>query len=63
LRLAGAVEVNALTQGALRQFTHWPRIEHSTFQLRGECCTAEWAIASPVVNKVLCDDWTLCPTS
>jgi len=33
--LAGVVEVNALAQGALRQFTQWPWIEHPTFQLRG----------------------------
>jgi len=28
LHLAEAVEVNALSQGALRQFTQWPWIEH-----------------------------------
>jgi len=33
--LAGAVEVNALAQGALRQFTQWMWIEHPTFQLGG----------------------------
>jgi len=33
--LAGAVEVNALAQGALRQFTQWLWIEHPTFQLGG----------------------------
>jgi len=33
--LAGAVEVNVLAQGALRQFTQWLRIEHPTFQLGG----------------------------
>jgi len=33
--LAGAVEVNALAQVALRQFTQWLWIEHPTFQLRG----------------------------
>jgi len=33
--LAGAVEVNALVQGALRQFTQWLWIDHSTFQLTG----------------------------
>jgi len=33
--LAGAVEVNALAQGALRQFTQWQWIEHPTFQLGG----------------------------
>ena len=31
--LAGAIEVNALAQGALRQFTQWLWIEHPTFQL------------------------------
>ena len=44
LLLAGAVEVNALVQGALRQFTQWHfqlRIEHSTFQLRGGQSTTE----------------------
>ena len=30
--LAGAVEVKALAQGALRQFTQWLCIEHPTFQ-------------------------------
>jgi len=33
--LAGAVEVNAHAQGALRQFTQWLWIEHPTFRLRG----------------------------
>jgi len=33
--LARAAEVNAHAQGALRQFTHWPWIEHPTFQLGG----------------------------
>ena len=31
--LAGVVEVNALAQGALRQFTQWPWIDLPTFQL------------------------------
>jgi len=31
--LPGAVEVNVLAQGALRQFTQWPWIEQPTFQL------------------------------
>jgi len=35
------VEVNALAQGALRQFTQWPWIEHPTFQLRGGHFTTE----------------------
>ena len=30
-----AVEVNALAQGALRQFTQWSWVEHSTFHVRG----------------------------
>jgi len=38
---AGAVEVNALAQGALRQFTQCLRIEHPTFQLRGGHFTTE----------------------
>jgi len=29
--LPGAVEVNALAQGALRQFTQWLWIEHPTY--------------------------------
>ena len=37
--LAGAVEVNALAQGALRQFTQW--IEHPTLQLGGGHLTTE----------------------
>jgi len=32
---AGTVQVNALTQGALRQFTQWLWIEQPTFQLGG----------------------------
>jgi len=39
--LAGAVEVNALAQGALRQFTQWLWIDHSTFQLGGGHFTIE----------------------
>ena len=39
--LARAVEVNALAQGALRRFTQWLWIEHSTFQLRGVQFTTE----------------------
>ena len=35
LPFAGAVEVKGLAQGALRQFTQWPGIEHTTFQLGG----------------------------
>jgi len=31
--LAGAVEVNGLAQGVLRQVAQWPWIEHSTFKL------------------------------
>jgi len=37
----GAVEVNALTQGALRRCTQWPWIEHPPFQLRGGPSTTE----------------------
>jgi len=33
--LTEAGEVNALAQGALRQFTQWPWIEHPTFRSRG----------------------------
>ena len=39
--LAGAVEVNALAQGAIRQFTQWLWIEHPTFQLGGGDLTTE----------------------
>jgi len=39
--LAGAFEVNALAQGALRQFTQWLWIEHPTFQLGGGNLTTE----------------------
>jgi len=39
--LAGAVEVNALVQEAVRQFTQWLWIEHPTFQLGGGHLTIE----------------------
>jgi len=39
--LAGAIEVNALAQGALRQFTQWLWIKHPTFQLGGGHFTTE----------------------
>jgi len=39
--LTGAVEVNALAQGALQRFTQWPYIEHPTFHLRGGHSTTE----------------------
>jgi len=39
--LAGAVEVNALSQGALRSCTQWPWIKHPTFQLRGQQFSTE----------------------
>jgi len=39
-----AVEVNALAQGALRQFTQWLWIEHPTFQLGGGRCDVEKSI-------------------
>ena len=39
--LAGAVEVNALAQEALRRFTQWLWIEHRTFRLRGGHITTE----------------------
>jgi len=38
--LAGAIEVNALAQGALRQFTQWLWIEHPghfTTELKSIC--------------------------
>ena len=41
LLLAGAVEVNALAEGALRRFTRWSGIDLSTFQLRGGHSTTE----------------------
>ena len=34
LLLAGAVELNALVQGALRRYAPWPRVELPTFPLR-----------------------------
>jgi len=42
--LTGAVEVNAVAQGALRRFTQWPWIEHPTFQLRGGHYTTELSL-------------------
>jgi len=36
-----AVGVNVLAQEALRRFTHWPWIEHPTFQLGGGHCDTE----------------------
>jgi len=45
--LAGAVEVNALAQGALLQFTQWLWIEHPTFQLGGGHFTNDWPNATP----------------
>jgi len=39
--LAGAIEVNALAQGVLRQCTQWLWIEHPTFQLGGGNFTPE----------------------
>jgi len=39
--LAGVVEVNAIAQGALQQFTQWLWIEHPTFQLGGGHITTE----------------------
>jgi len=53
--LAGAVEVNALAQGTLRQFTQWLWIEHPTFQLRGGHFTVELLPPIPMLNcKKLC---------
>jgi len=47
--LAGAIEVNALAQGALRQFTQWLWIEYPTFQLEADTLPLSycrpWAIA------------------
>jgi len=37
----GAVEVNALVQGALRRVTQWSWIEHANFQLRGGLSSIE----------------------
>ena len=39
--LAGAIDVNALAQGALRQFTQWLWMDHPTFQLRGRHLSTE----------------------
>jgi len=33
--------MNAIKQGAMRQFTHWLWIEHSTFRLRGRHSATE----------------------
>ena len=52
LILAGAVEVNVLAQGPLRQFTQRPWIEHVTFQLRGGHSTTE--LSPPPGSAALC---------
>jgi len=46
LLLAGAVEVNPLAYGALRQFTQWSWFKHPTFQLRGGHFTTELLVAT-----------------
>jgi len=43
--LTGAVEANDLTKGALRRFTQWRWIGHTTFQLRAG--HYRWAVAAP----------------
>jgi len=50
--LAGAVEVNALAQGVLRQFTQWLWIEHPTFQLGGGPFTTE--LLPPTISVLTC---------
>jgi len=47
--LTGAVEVNALAQGALRQFIQWLWIEHPTFHLGGGHLTTELSAFLPNV--------------
>jgi len=49
--LVGAVAVNALAEGVLRQFTQW--IEHPTFQLGGGHSTTE-LIAAPCDLSLTC---------
>jgi len=53
VRLAGAVEVNTLAQGALRQFTQWLWIAHPTFQLEGGHFTTELFV-TPFFLSMLC---------
>jgi len=65
--LTGAVEVNALVQGALRRFTQWPWIEHPTFQLTGVTLPLSywrphWAIAVVRVVRSACDSGIACDT-
>jgi len=62
--LAGVVEVNALAQGALRQFTQWLRIEHPTFQLIGGRFTTELLPPQPRgYVQIACNCMTDCTTS
>ena len=42
--LAGAVEVKALAQGALRRFTQWLWVEYTSFKLRGGHFTTELSL-------------------
>jgi len=50
--LAGAIEVNALAQGALRQLTQWLWIEHPTFQLGGGYFTTELMLPATFITPV-----------
>jgi len=58
--LVGAVAVNALGHGALRQFTLWPSsIDHQTFQLGDGHCNTEliFSVANAKTktqSKLLC---------
>jgi len=54
---AGAVEVNALAQGALRRFTQWPWIEHQTFRL---WTLHHWAVHSNSYFQRFRESWNLC---
>jgi len=49
--LSGEVEVNALAQEAVRQFTQWLWIEHPIFQLRGRHFTTELFTLSRQIKK------------
>jgi len=46
----GAVAVNALAQAALRRVSHWPWIEHPTFQLRGGHSTTD--VPPPTLSHI-----------
>jgi len=53
--LSGAVEVNVLTQEALRQFTQWLWIENPTFQLRGGYFATELCRPNSICRRNFCN--------